>query len=77
MKVELKDINGIELQNGQHIIIYDKLDNKVAVEGVIKYVPGAFIIYPKDGSHKLLLYWYIRDDEVENTRERYDIDVIK
>lgn len=77
MKVGLQDINGKELESGQHIIIYDKLYNEVAVEGILKYLPGAFMIYRKDGSHKLLLYWYIRDDEVENARERYDIDIIE
>jgi len=76
MKVGLKDINGIELQDGQHIKIFDKRDNEYKVEGVIKYVPAAFMIYPDDGSHQLLLYWYVRNDIVENSLERYEIEII-
>ncbi|MDD4779166.1 MAG: hypothetical protein PHT02_00990 [Tissierellia bacterium] len=76
MKVGLKDINGVELKHGQSIRIFDKEDGyRMVVDGIINYVPAAFIIHPKDGSHDLLLYWYLRNDEIIDVTERYDIEI--
>lgn len=80
MEVGLKDINGVELQDGQHIRIFDKQDNKYVIKGIIKYLPAAFMIYPDDGSHQLLLYWYVRESKTDvdetTARERYEIEIL-
>lgn len=80
MKVGLKDINNKELEDGQHIEIYDKSDDRIVVKGIIKYTPGAFVIYPDDGSHQLLLFWYVRKDKFKDdemsARERYEIEIL-
>ncbi len=80
MKVGLKDINGKELQDGQRIRIFDKQEHGYVVKGIIKYLPAAFMIYPDDGSHQLLLYWYVREDKIEDemiARERYEIEIFE
>jgi hypothetical protein len=77
--VGFKSDNGVELEEGQHIKIYDKRDsNKLLVDGYLEYLPSVFIINNNDGN-KYLLYWYIREenyDEISN-KDKYQIEVVR
>lgn len=72
-KVGVKSSNGIELEDGQVIKIYDKEDAyKIAVDGYIWYTPSAFMVHNNKNNRDYLLYWYLKDDK----GDQYEIEVI-
>jgi hypothetical protein len=73
MKVGACSHNGIELENGQIIKIYDKEDAyRIVVDGYIWYTPSAFMVHDNGANKDYLLYWYLKYDR----KDQYEIEVI-
>jgi hypothetical protein len=73
MKVWATSHNGIELEDGQRIKIYDKTDAyKVIVDGHIWYTPSAFMVHDNGANSDYLLYWYLKADR----KDGYEIEVM-
>lgn len=69
-KVGIKDVNEIDLEHGQTIVIRCKETDEVDVEGVLKYVPGAFMI-EREGTYDVLLYHYTENSALFEVRPTY------
>lgn len=73
IKVGATSANGIELEDGQLIKIYDKEDAyKLVVDGYIWYTPSAFMVHDNKDNRDYLLYWYIKADR----KDQYEIKII-